>query len=216
MTNHQADYKAWPVAAPPRHQAAKYEPSHSEFAYSESTSKADYSVKPLPPPQRKVQQYVNSAANMGFSTGSTRNSIDAGSAADGAQGLDSAYKGGYVRNRAKFEGVTSQKADFQAWPTTVPARHQQLKYIPNDHSAPTGTTTQKADFTPKALGEHYFHPQPVYSKSGDRMESITTHKASYLKWEVEQQPAQKYKNMVAPKPGQASIINIGNQNHLDL
>ena len=198
---------------------AKFEPNHSEFAFTESTSKADYNTKPLPPPQRRVQKFVNSAANMGFSTGSSLN-LSHGTAVnssssnainsnlDESAGSETEFKGGYARNRAKFDSTTSQKDDFKPWPITTPTRHQQQKYAPNANSTLTGMTTQQADFTPKPLGEHYVHPHPVYQKTGSPLETITTHKASFLKWQVEL--PQKYKNMVAPKPGQSSVINIGN------
>ncbi|KAJ3306674.1 hypothetical protein HDV03_004304 [Kappamyces sp. JEL0829] len=199
LTNTQNDYRPWPVSVPQRHQPAKYQPQPGGFE-AVSTSQTDYSEKPLPPLNRRVQQYVNSGENMGFATATSSGSDPTGAEA-------TVYKGGFKLNSVKLDAVTSQQNDFKAWPVAMPERRQPLKYQPQP-GVFDGTTTNKADFSQKQLPTFYVRPRQDYQKSPHKMESITTQSDSYQQWQVAG-TAQRYRTAQVPRPGAASIVNIG-------
>lgn len=154
---------------------------------------------------------------MGFATGSN---FDAGAGqsnnytggftlSDGSVVPTDTYRGGYIPNNVKLDTVTSQRGDYKAWPTSLPERRQQAKYVPSE-SKFDGSTTTRSDYSAKELPPHYRRAPPAYQNNNNMMETLTTHKESFVPWKMEGAGPQKYRNIQTPKKGAASVLNIGN------
>lgn len=104
----------------------------------------------------------------------------------------------YVPNDTKLEAETTQRHDFQQWPTSAPPK----KYKDNQKWVSTsgsfdGATTTKTDYVTFPLPPHYVRPVQKYVKSEAKFEGLSTQADDYQRWEVTSIPVRR-KKAVAP------------------
>jgi hypothetical protein len=80
------------------------------------------------------------------------------------------------------------------------------RYVANDQKF-AGVSTSVADYAPKELPVHYFHPPRKYVKSEEKAEYFTTQGSDYQAWKTE--VPKRWKREVSTAKGQYSVLNIG-------
>ncbi|KAI9090527.1 hypothetical protein DFS34DRAFT_585035 [Phlyctochytrium arcticum] len=106
----------------------------------------------------------------------------------------------YAKNNAPFDGTTTQKHDYPAWPVgSAPSMRPKAAYVENQAKF-DGQTTTRRDFGPVELPPRAFRKQPEYTKSGTVFEGTTTHNADYKAWDVPSHSrVRKIADYVSPK-----------------